>query len=48
MRATALLALYGPDIAITEARASIEVDEGGNDSGWTNANQSGARSITGY
>jgi hypothetical protein len=34
MRATALLVLYGPDIAISENRASIEVDEDGAQVGW--------------
>jgi hypothetical protein len=43
MRATAPLVLYGPDIAISENRASIEVDDGGDDGGWT-----GPRSIAGY
>jgi hypothetical protein len=45
MRATAPLVLYGPDIAISENKASIEVDYGDNDGGW---NLAGPRSSAGY
>jgi hypothetical protein len=45
MRATAPLVLYGPEIAISEIKASIEVDYGDNDGGW---NLAGPRSSAGY